>query len=140
MQFLVLLAAVLLQDDPAARWVEKLHSDRIEERNEAAVQLRKMGKAAQPALEKAAEEKDPDAAQLAKATLKAILEDLASEGPLLALARMEEKMAKAKTLRVRFELESEVVFQSRDQKVATTGELTLKEGNRMALTLKMKLL
>lgn len=66
----LLLFPLLLQDDPVPRLIEKLGSDRIEEREEATRQLRARVDDAQEELEKAALDPDPEVADRAREILR----------------------------------------------------------------------
>ncbi|HLF94707.1 MAG TPA: HEAT repeat domain-containing protein [Planctomycetota bacterium] len=74
---LVLLSgpSVLVEDDAseqAHRLVERLASEKIDDREEAALKLRELGKAALPALEKAAAHDDAEVASRARGLLRRI--------------------------------------------------------------------
>lgn len=71
MTLTALLLLLWVQDDPT-RQVERLRSDRVEERSEAEKALRTLGEAAVPALERGARDPDPELASRA-ATLLRIL-------------------------------------------------------------------
>lgn len=75
---LLLLSTHLVQDEPAVKTrelVEKLRSDKVEEREEAARQLRLLGRTAASELEKAARGGDAEVAGRAKSILQGIGED-----------------------------------------------------------------
>lgn len=70
----LLLAALLLFQDPAVdRLLQKLRSDRIEERKDAREQLRKLGRKVIPALEKVAKGGDSNQAAEARDLIESIL-------------------------------------------------------------------
>lgn len=96
---LLLALVVTLQDNTIELCIEQLHSEKPEVRETAAKQLRKLGAAAQPALETAAKASDSEVAQRAQDILKHINADLAQA----ELARLRAGMEKAKTIQVRFE-------------------------------------
>jgi len=69
---LILAALLLLQDPSVEDLLEKLRSDRIEERNDAAQELRMRGEAVLPRLEKAAREGDLHLSSTAKQIIRDI--------------------------------------------------------------------
>ena len=90
------LALVTVQEDDAgaAELVIRLRSDSLEEREKATRRLKEMGKAALPALEKAARDKDVEVASRARHLLKVhgVREKL-SEGLLKAMPGVEDRLA-----------------------------------------------
>ncbi len=94
---MLLLLILALQGDPRAL-VEKLRSDRVEERDEAIRGLKALGKAAVPELEKAA--RDPDAETAARARLLLRSLDIAarlSPGLRKTLPGVEDRLAASDT-------------------------------------------
>jgi HEAT repeat protein len=90
------MAALLffaLVQDPAVPWVEKLRSERVEERDEAAEKLKALGPAALPALRKASLDPDAEVAARASRLLRviAVLDDL-SPALRKAFPGVEEKL------------------------------------------------
>lgn len=98
---ILILSLILLcqaQEDLSSRartWVERLRSDRIEEREEAALKLKELGKQALPELEKAAKEGDLDLATLAKSLLRVIgIQEQLSPALRRAMPGVEERLAR----------------------------------------------
>lgn len=97
----LLLAAVLfLQDKTVEQLIENLRSDKIEVRNNAAVELTKRGEPVVPMLEKAAQDKNQEVARFAKEILKDIRDPLRNETAEETFNRMTEKLTGSKTLSV----------------------------------------
>ena len=67
---LILAAAFLLQEKTAEQLIEKLRSEKSEERSEASQELRKRGESVLPVLEKATTDKDAEVSRLAKETFE----------------------------------------------------------------------
>jgi HEAT repeat protein len=91
---LAVLACLLLQAEAPRELVERLRSDRLEEREDARRKLKALGAAAVPALQKAASDPDAEVAQRAK-DLLAALALLARFTPKLAAALpgLEDRLA-----------------------------------------------
>lgn len=91
------LALLGAQDDVSGKardLVEKLQSERIEERDEAARTLKAMGKGALPELERAAKNSDPETAARARQLLQVVkLRDRLSADLLAALPGVEDRLA-----------------------------------------------
>jgi HEAT repeat protein len=92
-----LLIAGALQNDPrhqARDLIEKLRSESTTERDEATRQLKKLGSAARPELEKAAKDRDPEVADRAHQVLRVIelVEGLPAE-LRQAMPGIEERLA-----------------------------------------------
>src|SRR4029453_7364215 len=92
---LFLLAAILLQQDRSPeQLIEDLRSPKIDVRAQARIQLKKLGKAAIPALEDAARDSDAELSESSKLILKEIKEDLAAESSREALQWGREKLGR----------------------------------------------
>src|SRR5438552_6992255 len=94
---LTLWALVASQEDPARQaqdFVEKLRSDQIEERDEAARNLKRLGKTAHEALERAQKDSDPEMASRARQLLRviALMEEL-TPSLLREMQGIEERLA-----------------------------------------------
>jgi hypothetical protein len=99
-----LLAAALLlaQDKNTEQLIEKLRSDKIEVRNDAARELRNLGEAVVPRLEKAAQDVDSELAGFAKQIIRDIKDPLYAETAEETFNKMDEQLRSAKTLKVKF--------------------------------------
>lgn len=122
----LLLVALLAQEKTAEQLIENLRSESVEDRESAARDLKKMGEAARPALEKAAGDKDREVATRAQA----ILDPMDLEAGQAVLNKLEETVLKAKTVKVRFK------YEGRGPKGGVgpetgSGTLLLKEGGRV---------
>lgn len=111
--------------DETDRLIEKLRSEKVEEREEAFGKLRAMGEAAVPRLRKAAESPDLELAIRAKALLEPF-------GPAGTLQRIEASLARAKTLRVRVRVRQ---VTDAGEEETMVGLLSLKDPNRARLQL-----
>ncbi len=90
---LAMVLSLTLQDG-AREWVERLRSDSLEERDDAAARLRKLGRAAIPELEKAARDADGDFATRAKGVIEAIrVAESLSKTLRKAFPAVEERLA-----------------------------------------------
>jgi HEAT repeat protein len=88
-----LLALALAVQDPAAL-VEKLRSEKIEDRDAAARRLLEMGRSAFPALQRATRDKDPEVGQRVRHLLRVLaLRDRLSPSLRQALPGLEERLA-----------------------------------------------
>ncbi len=97
---LLLAALLLLQDRGIDELIEKLRSDKIEERNDAAAELRKRGEAALPLLEKASRDPNNNLSDAAKELIKDIRDPLHAESAEETFRKMDEAIRTAKTIRV----------------------------------------
>ncbi|HYE97915.1 MAG TPA: hypothetical protein VEJ18_03345 [Planctomycetota bacterium] len=119
---LLFLLAVLPQD--AERLVERFRSDRVEDRTAAERDLRALGQAAIPALERAAKDADPEVARRAQDLLAGIRDPFRGESAEESLRRIEETLRNARTIQLKMTSEF------------ARGEETLKrEGPRSSATL-----
>jgi outer membrane lipoprotein-sorting protein len=131
-----LLAAVLLmQDKSAEQLVDQLRSDKVEERNKAARELKKLEEAALPALEKAARDPDTDVSRSAKEILTELRSTLDARLAEKAFRKIEETIDKAKTMKVKFTLSLDEPRSDREEKPSASGEYCVKEGNRVFILL-----
>lgn len=129
---IVLLAALsLLQAGNPADLVEKLRSDKIDEREAAARELRTLGEAALPALEKAS--RDPDA-NLARTSLE-IAKDIRDRGAEKVLRKIEAAFDRAKTLKLAIRMEIGEGGEP-DKKVEATIDCWIK-GEKVSLEAKV---
>src|SRR5262245_7925083 len=91
----VLLAAILLQQDRTPeQLIEDLRSPKIGVRAEARIQLKKLGKAALPALENAVHDSDAELSESSKLILREIKEDLAAEASREVLQSGRDKLGR----------------------------------------------
>jgi tetratricopeptide (TPR) repeat protein len=122
MSILLWFLAVGSQDD-ASRLVEKLRSEKVEEREEATQKLREMGEAVVPELEKAAKGGDAEAASRAKA----LLEELTPAG---TIQRIEQRLLRLKSAKVRVRV-MEVTPAGEEER--SSAHVTFKGGNQVSL-------
>jgi HEAT repeat protein len=92
---IVSLLVCLLQADDAPSLVEKLRSEKPEERTAAALKLKELGRAAVPALERASREPDLELAEQAKYLLKVIpLREKLTPEIFQVLPQLEERLVR----------------------------------------------
>lgn len=86
----------VLQEDPSERaraLIERLASENAEERDDATLKLRELGKAAVPELKRAAEQRDPEVASRAQGLLRRIsIQDRVSDRLLRRLPEAEQRL------------------------------------------------
>jgi hypothetical protein len=127
---LLLAAALLMQDKSAEQLIEALRSDKVEQRENAALELLKKGSSAVPALRKASADADIEISGRAKE----ILEKIGSVNAKTAFGKIEEVIRSSKTVRIRFK--SEISnrgpnIPESQKSVIATGTLLLKAENRL---------
>jgi outer membrane lipoprotein-sorting protein len=125
---LLLAAALLLQAKSAEQLVEQLRSEKIEERNGAAMELRKLDTGAIPALEKASRDADPEVSRAAKEILGEIKGRLDAAVAEKAFRKIEEAFDKARSLKARFSME---LTEDGGPPITASGEVWVKEGNKL---------
>jgi hypothetical protein len=125
-----ILLLSLLQASTPEQLIEKLESDRIEERQDATLQLERMGAKALPALETALK----TASGESKQRIESVLQSIADTMAMSVLAKIEENLHDARTIRIRYSSES--TFTSADGTVGlqSKGMILLKDGDKFALT------
>lgn len=131
MILLVLLACPTLQD--VGMLTEKLRSDAVEERDEAARKLKTLGAAALPALKELSKSADADLASRAREIVDAIETALAAQ----AFRKMEDVLQTAKTVT----LSVDVTWRKKNGRFSEsrfqgTGTILLKEGGKTRLSIK----
>lgn len=119
---------LLLQEPTVSTLIERLGSDKIDVREEAARRLLGLGKAALPELEKAAREGDAEVSRRAKELVKF----LNPSGGRDAFENIEAAVLRAHSVRIAFK--GETLHQSTDGdpdlKTTFSGEVLLKDGNK----------
>lgn len=120
----ILLLTTAAQDD-VAQLVERLRSEKVEEREEASEKLRALGEKAVPLLRKAAASGDAELVLRAEALLRPY-------GPAGTLRRIEERLARARSLRVRIRVTQAV---DAGEEEIMVGLLSLKEPNKARMVL-----
>jgi HEAT repeats len=126
-----LLAILLLVQDPSLDpLVEQLRSDTADVREDAARRLQKWGAAALPVLKKALEDKDPEVA----ARCREILDRIRSDEAAAQFRKMEDALSRARTVRIKFKLESVTHGPQIENRTTHQGVLLLKQGNKVHLT------
>jgi len=123
----ILVALLLLvQEGHAADLIEQLRSEKIEERAHAMGELRKLGKAAVPELEKAVGDPDFEVARRARE----LLLQLNQESCLSTLRRIESSAVKAKTMSARFKVKADGPNRNEAARFEFSGAFLLKDGNK----------
>lgn len=126
------LAVLALQDGDrhTRELIDRVRSEKVEERNAAAQELRKIGKDAVPALEAALKEtRDPEVALQLKGILAAIAVPSAEE----AMKRIEGGFSAARAVRIAFHQETRTVGKDLDVRQASAGTLTFAKGDKARL-------
>jgi tetratricopeptide (TPR) repeat protein len=121
--FLLLLSAGFQEE--VRRLVEKLRSEKVEEREEAFSRLRELGESAASELEKAAASDDVEVATRAKALLESFT-------PAGTLRRIEERLLRRKSANVRIRVAESTAAGEEERLEAV---FSFKEGNRVRLQL-----
>ena len=135
LQIAFALALLAPQETDAARireLIERARSDRVEERNAAGEELRKIGKEAQPALEAAI--KGTTDLEVAL-RLQGIVNALAVPGAAESLKRIEQLLAGAGAVRIAFHQETRTLGKDLDVRQGSTGTLLFAKGNKARLEL-----
>jgi len=101
---LLLAALLLLQDPSVEQLIERLGSERIDERGDAERRLKALGRAALPALEEAARSADLEKAKRAAEVLKPLRAKIAQE----TFEEIEARLQACRSLRIRMTLKQEV--------------------------------
>jgi hypothetical protein len=126
-----LLALLLLvQDTPVEQLLEHLRSDSAKIREEAVLRLQKRGEGAVPALKKGLEDKDPEVA----ARCREILDRISSDQAAAQFQKIEDTLTQARTVRIKFKLESVTHGPRIENKSSHEGVLLLKKGNKVHLS------
>jgi hypothetical protein len=127
----MLLAAVLVMQDPSVdHLLEKFRSDQVGEREHAERELRKLGEAAVAGLEKATGDKDAEVAHRARECLNRIR----YESGTRILKKVEETVAKARTLQLKLSSRSPSPKEPSASDWEVTGEILFKEGNKFSIS------
>jgi outer membrane lipoprotein-sorting protein len=130
---LPLLGMLLLAQDDTARRVhdliEKLRSERNEERGAADAELRKLGKDALPLIDAAAKDPDPDVAL----RLRKIATTLRLPEAAEALRHIEQVLLDASTVRIDFHLETRTLGKDIDVTSRATGSLFIARHDKARL-------
>jgi hypothetical protein len=125
----ILLLLLLVQDKSVEQLLEQLRSDEAKVREDAVLRLQKQGDAAVPALKKGLEEKDPEVA----ARCREILERIAGDRAASDFQKIEDALTRAKTVRIKFKLESVTHGPRIENKSSHEGTLLLK-GSKVHLS------
>lgn len=123
---LLLAALLLVQDKSAEQIIEQLRSDKVEVRDSASRELRKLGEEARLQLQKVAEAADQELAGRARILLDALDSDAAER----VFRKIENTVLRAKSARVTF---TGVGKLSPDITLEEKGTLLLKEGGKVHL-------
>jgi tetratricopeptide (TPR) repeat protein len=118
---LSLLLTVVDSQDEVRRLVEKLRSEKVEEREEAFSKLRELGEVTAAELEKAATSDDAEMATRARALLESFT-------PAGTIRRIEERLLRRRSAKIRIRV-AEVTTAGEEER--TQALLSLKEGNRV---------
>lgn len=121
------------QDRTVEQLVERLRSDRVEERREAARELNKLDEAALPALVKAT--RDPDA-EVSRAAQE-ILGEIKARAAEKDFRRIEKALDETKSLKVKFTLELIEKRSDQEKHIAASGELSTKGTNKVFLLIRV---
>jgi hypothetical protein len=128
----MLLLTLVLQEKPSQRvrdLIEKLGSEKIEDRESAAKALVSYGKSALPALEEAIMREDKELSSRARGIVESIMDQLAPD----TLGQIEQALSQAKTIRVIYKSLGEVRFKEGTTKLMGQGAVLLKESRKLRL-------